>query len=75
MFTPQMEDEILLSVLLKEQVAKLSLKRKAIIGLLTTGYTQADAAIILGISRTSIGDMYRKTVQYLRTKLTSSEED
>jgi DNA-directed RNA polymerase specialized sigma subunit len=63
------EDETLLLILIKDYINELPPRRKAIISLIASGYTQEETANILGISRTSVGDIYRDTIRTMQNRL------
>ena len=69
MITPAQEDDVIQRVLLTSHVKKLPAKERAIIGLLMSGYRQEEAANILGISSTAVGNAYRDTLKILQKRL------
>ncbi len=66
MFTSHQDENDVLEIVAAETIInKLSSRRRAIIALITAGYRQADVGKLLGMSRTSVGGIYRETLEYL----------
>ena len=63
------EDGALFNIILQDLIDQLPAKNRAVLGLLTASYTQQEAANLLGISRTSVGNIFRRTISILRDGL------
>lgn len=63
------ENTALEGVLLHKSVARLSKEECAILGLVCCGYSMAETANLLGISRTWTGVRYRRILEALRKDL------
>jgi FixJ family two-component response regulator len=66
MFTPAQEDNILQGIMLATYVEKLPSKNRAVVCLIIAGFRQEEVARFLGISRTTIGEIYRHSINKLQ---------
>jgi len=73
MLSDVQENNILQNIELVKHIKTLDDRSRAVIALNMSGYTQAQMAKLLGISRTVIGNIYRKSLESLRELLTKGE--
>lgn len=74
MLNPQQENALLQHIMLKKLVDKMDTRSRAVIALIAAGFTQADTSKLLGISRSSVGSVYRKTLVTLRLGLENGDK-
>ena len=69
MFDSFVEGEILDRVQLQRAIDQLSDRHKAVIGLVMSKYTRRETAILLGIPRSTIANIYHEGLELLRQEM------
>ncbi len=75
MLSSTQEDIILQNIRLHQAVETLDRRSQAVVALISIGFTQMQIARLLGISRTSVGNTYRKARRALREFVTQEDGD
>lgn len=63
------EDDILLKIQLEDAIKDMPIKLRAVVALLSAGYTQQESARILGITRGAVGMIYKRARLAIEEKL------
>jgi RNA polymerase sigma factor (sigma-70 family) len=66
MITGEEEDSIIEKMLLTEAISKLPPKQRAVVALISAGYTQNECGRIFGMTRAAIGFIHKKALSHLR---------
>lgn len=71
----QEELDMFNQVILQDIVCQLAHRQRIIVGLISVGYSRAEVATLLGLSRSTVGYCYRQALQKLRELLVQEECD
>lgn len=74
MITHGLEENIFEGIELEEEVQALPDKQKVVVAMIASGFTQADCASIIGLTRAAVGVIWHRTLEELRGKLYGSSQ-
>ena len=74
MINHSMEEEIFEEIELEAKVKALPPKQRVVVAMISAGFTQADCASIIGLTRAAVGVIWHRTLQELRGTMNGSTQ-
>ena len=68
------EEDMFEEIELEEHIRALPPKQRVVVGMISAGFTQADCASIIGLTRAAVGVIWHRTLEELRGNLYGSTQ-